>query len=135
MADENKAIALDWIVNFITSVFLCISYSMTIDMLITLDNGDLDVLGFVRGSAVFLVPCALEGINIIIKKTGKKASIDKMEFAISILSILIGGYLVYAALANKNFIPVEIIKIMLTIYPLKYIINFFDGLIQLAKIR
>ena len=135
MADDKKAIALERIINLMTSIVLCISYSMTIDMLTTLENGNLDIFGFIRGAAVFLIPCAIEGINIIMAKTGKKVGIDITELIISVVSLIVGGYLLYSALANKNFLPVIVIEILLTIYPLKYIINVFDGFIELAKRR
>ena len=135
MLRKKKAVALDWVINFITSIILFISYSMTVDMLHTATSGAADVPEFIRGAAVFLIPCAIEGINIIINKTGKKAYVDTIEVVISVASLIAGGYLVYATFANKYDVPVYLIKPVLLIYPFKYLINFFDGFIELLRLR
>lgn len=135
MAYDKNAVALNWIMNLIISIFLVVSYTMTVGILKTDDKQALDVFGFIRGSAIFLIPCAIEGVNIIINSTGKKAYVDKMEFWISVASLIIGAYLVYSTFACKNCVPLWVIQILLLIYPAKYIINFFDGLIDLARHR
>ena len=135
MYNTEHNIALEWVISLLTCAITFISYGMTKELLKTSSEGTLIVLDFYRGAFVFLVPCAIEGINLITSKISKKKAIDVCELFIGAAGILLTGYLLYEVIVEGNLLCAKLISYLLLIYPLKFVISSVDGFIELIKLR
>ncbi len=122
--------------NFIYLFIIIVSYFLLIDTFLVI-NGPNGSEAFVRSAFIFISPCALEGTEIIIERMrGIKLFSNKMLFVEIIVSVLISLYLFAGCFVDRiKFIPVEWLKYILLVYPIRILTDLIVSLHDLLAVE
>lgn len=132
---DQKAEGFNFLLYLLTLAIIMISYVLTLMLLDKAAGTAVGNLNFMRASFIFLAPCALEGIALLVSEQGENKAFDTIELVLSALSMIFCIYLAVAVFAQKYFLPPVIVCIVLAIYPLKFASKTACSLFKLLDIR
>ena len=131
-----KEAGYNLLVNILYLAIVILSYYLT--HIILSDIGEQkEYISFLRGSFVFLSPCALEGVSFLSTVAKNKGLVDGVETTVAVGSIILTILLMVIVLGNIS-IPeqlVYVILVLLGMYPLKYVVLFGDTVFLIIRLR
>lgn len=131
-----KEAGYNLLVNILYLVIVILSYYLTY-IILNDTNEEEKYISFLRGSFVFLSPCALEGLAFLTTIAKNKGLVDGVETTIAVGSIIVTIILMVIVLGNIEMQKelVYAILVLLGMYPLKYVILFWDTIMLVIKVR
>lgn len=134
MEKTEKNLGLDFVVCLLSCIIAFISHGLTDQLLEVGESNTINIYSFYRGAFIFLAPCAIEAIELI-TSTKKGNRFDVFELIVGVIGIVLTGYLLYEIIIEKNAICVQVISLLLLIYPLKFVVHLVDDFLILIKNR
>lgn len=133
-AIERKAIGYDILINIITLSAIALSYYYSITILCEEIEETIKNVQLLKNIFVFIVPAALEGMNIFISVANENKRQDKIDLGCSFICIIISVLLFILLIIDATCCS-RLFAIVVLVYPVRIMSSIVFDVMKLKERR